>query len=174
MTEPSARSDSPPVQPVDATLMPRYAGSSTFARLPELRDVPRCDVAIIGAPFDGGVSFRPGARFGPLAVRQASRALRPAYHPQFDVQPFTVMQVADAGDIACNPYSIADSLDAIEQRVNELLGPADGPHPVGSVVTIGGGPHHLLRPVEGGPPSVRPGRTRPLRCPSRHLGRVFR
>ena len=118
--------------------MPRYAGSSTFARLPELRDVPRCDVAIIGAPFDGGVSFRPGARFGPLAVRQASRALRPAYHPQFDVQPFAVMQVADAGDIACNPYSIADSLNAIEQRVNELLGPADGPHPVGSVVTIGG------------------------------------
>ena len=118
--------------------MPRYAGASTFVRLPELRDVARCDVAIVGAPFDGGVSFRPGARFGPMAVRQASRALRPAYHPQFNVQPFAVMQVADAGDIACNPYSIADSLASIEQRVGELLGPAEGPHPVGSVITIGG------------------------------------
>ena len=66
----------PPIQPVDATIMPRYAGSSTFARLPELRDVPYCDVAIVGAPFDGGVSYRPGARFGPMAIRQASRAPR--------------------------------------------------------------------------------------------------
>jgi agmatinase len=135
---PETTPPTPPVQPVDATTMPRYAGAATFVRLPELRDVSRCDVAIVGAPFDGGVSFRPGARFGPMAVRQASRALRPAYHPQFDVQPFAVMQVADAGDIACNPYSIADSLAAIEQRVSELLGPAAGPHPVGSVITIGG------------------------------------
>src|SRR3954462_9242210 len=85
-----------PIQPVAATTMPRYAGSSTFGRLPELRDVGRCDIAILGAPFDGGVSFRPGARFGPMAVRQASRALRPQYHPQFDVQPFANLQFADA------------------------------------------------------------------------------
>jgi agmatinase len=105
-----------PIQPVDATTMPRYAGSSTFVRLPELRDVERCDVAILGVPFDGGVSFRPGARFGPAAVRQASRAIRPQYHPEFDVQPFARMQVADAGDVACNPYSIEESLAAIEAR----------------------------------------------------------
>jgi agmatinase len=118
--------------------MPRYAGSSTFVRLPELRDVDRCDVAIIGAPFDGGVSFRPGARFGPVAVRQASRAIRPQYHPQFDVQPFANLQFADAGDIACNPYSIPESLAAIEGRIGDLLGSADGPHPVDGVLTIGG------------------------------------
>ena len=46
-----------PVQPVSGTAVPRYAGPSTFARLPELRDVPRCDVAILGVPFDAGTSY---------------------------------------------------------------------------------------------------------------------
>jgi agmatinase len=128
----------PPIQPVDATKVPRYAGSSAFARLPELRDVERCDVAVLGVPFDGGVSFRPGARFGPSAIRQASRLLRPQYHPEYDVQPFAVLQAADAGDVACNPFSIAESLEAIEARASELLGPAGGPHPVGGLVSIGG------------------------------------
>ena len=127
-----------PIQPVAGTVVPRYAGSSTFVRLPELRDVDRCDVAILGAPFDGGVSFRPGARFGPMAVRQASRAIRPQYHPQFDVQPFATKQFADAGDVPCNPYSIAESLAAIEARAGELLGTSDGPHPVDGLITIGG------------------------------------
>ena len=70
-----------PVQPVSGTVVPRYAGPSTFARLPELRDVPRCDVAILGVPFDAGTSYRPGARFGPQAIRQASRRLRTRFHP---------------------------------------------------------------------------------------------
>jgi agmatinase len=148
-----------PIQPVDATKMPRYAGSSTFVRLPELRDVERADVAILGVPFDGGVSFRPGARFGPAAVRQASRAIRPQYHPEFDVQPFARMQVADAGDVACNPYSIAESLAAIEARAGELLGPAEGPHPVDAIISIGGDhtiAYSLLKAVHRrfGPPAL--------------------
>jgi agmatinase len=139
--------------------MPRYAGSSTFVRLPELRDVDRCDIAILGAPFDGGVSFRPGARFGPMAVRQASRAIRPQYHPQFDVQPFADLQFADAGDVACNPFSISEALLAIEARASELLGPADGPHPVDALVSIGGDhtiAYSLLKSVSRrfGPPAL--------------------
>ncbi len=128
----------PIIQPVPATTMPRYAGASTFVRLPELSQVDHCDVAILGAPFDGGVSFRPGARFGPSAVRQASRAIRPQYHPQFDVQPFADLQFADAGDVACNPYSIAESLATIEEHASNLLGSMEGPHPVGGLITIGG------------------------------------
>lgn len=148
-----------PIQPVDATTMPRYAGSSTFVRVPELRDVERADVAILGVPFDGGVSFRPGARFGPAAVRQASRAIRPQYHPEFDVQPFARMQVADAGDVACNPYSIAESLASIEARASELLGPAQGPHPVDALISIGGDhtiAYSLLKAVSRrfGPPAL--------------------
>ena len=48
-----------PIQPVSGTKVPRYAGPSTFARLPELRDVESCDVAIVGVPFDSGTSYRP-------------------------------------------------------------------------------------------------------------------
>lgn len=136
----------PTIQPVDATTMPRYAGASTFARLPELRDVPRCDIAILGVPFDGGVSYRPGARFGPMAIRQSSRMLRPHYHPQLGVEPFARLQAADAGDVACNPFSIAESLAAVEARAAELLGPADGPHPVNALVTMGGD-HTIALPL---------------------------
>ena len=59
-----------PIQPVSGTIVPRFAGPSTFARLPELRDVESCDVAIVGIPFDAGTSYRPGARFGPQSIRQ--------------------------------------------------------------------------------------------------------
>ena len=52
-------SDNPPIQPVSGTVIPRFAGPSTFARLPELRDVSYCDVAIVGIPFDSGTSYRP-------------------------------------------------------------------------------------------------------------------
>ena len=70
-----------PIQPVSGTKVPRFAGPSTFARLPEMRDVKSCDVAIVGIPFDAGTSYRPGARFGPQSIRQASRHLRTNYHP---------------------------------------------------------------------------------------------
>ena len=121
-----------PIQPVSGTVVPRYAGPSTFARLPELRDVEECDVAIIGVPFDAGTSYRPGARFGPQSVRQASRQLRTNYHPSYDVEPFKVQQVADAGDIACNPFDIDEAIKQIEKGSTELL------QKVGSIVTIGG------------------------------------
>jgi agmatinase len=53
--------------------VPRFAGLSTFARLPRIEDVTRADVAVIGVPFDSGTSYRPGARFGPAHIRQSSR-----------------------------------------------------------------------------------------------------
>ena len=129
-----------PIQPVSGTVVPRYAGPSTFARLPELRDVEDCDVAIIGVPFDAGTSYRPGARFGPQSVRQASRQLRTNYHPNYDVEPFKVQQVADAGDIACNPFYIDEAIKQIEKGSTELL------QKVGSIVTIGGD-HTIALPL---------------------------
>ena len=83
-----------PIQPVMGTKVPRFAGANTFARLPELRDVESCDLAIVGIPFDAGTSYRPGARFGPQSIRQASRHLRTNYHPNYDVEPFKVQQVS--------------------------------------------------------------------------------
>src|SRR4051794_10981085 len=90
-----------PMGPIDSSKTPRFAGFATFARLPRLDQLPageKADVALLGAPFDSGVSYRPGARFAPAAVREASRLLRP-YHPGLDFSPFEAVQVADAGDI---------------------------------------------------------------------------
>jgi agmatinase len=109
------------VGPVSGTRVPRFAGSSTFARLPRVDEVPDYSVAVLGAPFDGGTSFRPGARFGPAAVRQASRNLRPAYHPDLDVAPYQRVQVVDAGDVPCNPFSIDEALEQIDRHATGLV-----------------------------------------------------
>jgi agmatinase len=108
------------VGPVDSTLVPRYAGEATFARLPRLDEVSQADVAILGVPFDSGVSYRPGARFGPSHIRESSRLLRP-YNPALQVPVFATQQVADAGDLAVNPFSIDDAIGAIERGARDLL-----------------------------------------------------
>ena len=108
-----------PVGPVDATRVPRYAGPATFARLPRTDEVSHTDVAVVGIPFDSGVSYRPGARFGPGHIRASSKLLRP-YHPRLDVEPFAAQQVADAGDIAVNPFDIGEAITAIEHASNDL------------------------------------------------------
>ena len=108
-----------PVPPVDGQMSPRYAGLTSFARLPRLTDVPDHDIAVVGVPFDAGVTFRPGARFGPGAIREASRLLRP-YNPALDVAPFAASQVVDAGDLDCNPFDITEALREIEEGVAAL------------------------------------------------------
>ena len=120
------------IQPVMGTKVPRFAGPNTFARLPELRDVESCDVAIVGIPFDAGTSYRPGARFGPQSIRQASRHLRTNYHPNYDAEPFKTQQVADAGDITCNPFNIDEAIKQIEKGATELL------EKVGGIISMGG------------------------------------
>ena len=122
----------PPIQPMSGSIVPRFAGPSTFCRLPELRDVSYCDVAILGIPFDSGTSYRPGARFGPQAIRQASRHLRYNFHPAYGTEPFREIQVADAGDVPCNPYSITEAIDQIESTASELLSS------VGALISLGG------------------------------------
>jgi agmatinase len=119
------------IGPLDATQIPRYAGDTTFARLPRLADVPDADIAIWGLPFDSGVSYRPGARFGPNHIRQSSRLLRP-YNPAQDVEPFARAQVADAGDLGINPFSLDEAIATIEAGARELSGTSR------SIVTIGG------------------------------------
>lgn len=111
-----------PVGPVEATLVPRYAGLGTFARLPQLESVPDYDVAIIGVPFDGGTSFRPGARFGPSAIREASRLLRPGYHVELDCTPVAQAQFVDGGDIPCTPYNISKAVDQITEAALKFVG----------------------------------------------------
>lgn len=108
-----------PIGPVDATQVPRYGGDTTFARLPRLADVDDAETLVWGVPFDTGVSYRPGARFGPNHVRQSSRLLRP-YNPALDVAPFATRQIADAGDLGVNPFDITEAIDTIESSAREL------------------------------------------------------
>jgi len=138
-TEPTSGTASEPRGPVDASVVPRFAGIATFARLPRLDEVDRADVAVVGVPFDSGVSYRPGARFGPAHVREASRLLRP-YNPAQDVFPFGAQQVADAGDLVANPFDIATAVAEIEAGARDLRGRAD------RLVVIGGD-HTIALPL---------------------------
>jgi agmatinase len=124
---------------VDATQMPRYGGIATFAHLPQINEVSDVDVAIVGVPFDTGVSYRPGARFGPNHVRESSRLLRP-YNPAANVSPFATQQVVDAGDIAANPFDIEEAISSIHKSYDQLLERAK------RIVTIGGD-HTITLPI---------------------------
>ncbi|MFF9351512.1 agmatinase [Streptomyces sp. NPDC014734] len=137
----SPNADGPvgPVGPVDSARVPRFAGIATFARLPRIEEVPAADIAVVGIPFDTGVSYRPGARFAPAAVREASRLLRP-YNPALDVSPFASVQVVDAGDIPVNPFNIGEAVATVQDEVGALMDTG------ASVVTIGGD-HTLSLPL---------------------------
>ncbi|MGF0120144.1 MULTISPECIES: agmatinase [unclassified Pseudoclavibacter] len=127
------------IGPTDSAQVPRFAGPATFALLPRVDEVEQLDVAILGVPFDSGVSYRPGARFGPAHVRQSSRLLRP-YHPTLDVSPFAAQQVADAGDVPVNPFDIEEALGTVEAAAKALS--ATG----AKIVTIGGD-HTIALPL---------------------------
>jgi len=128
-----------PIPPIDASRVPRYSGLRTFARLPTLEQAGRADVAILGTPFDGGSTFRSGARLGPAAIREASLLLRP-YNEALDVSAFTERQVVDAGDAAPNPVDIIQAHAAIEAAAAAL-------HGAGARVLGLGGDHSVSLPL---------------------------
>lgn len=92
----------------NARVSPRFAGISTFCRYPRLEDVAPenrpLDWALYGVPFDGGVTYRPGARFGPRAIRDASQYVK-RYHLTHDIDICDTLSLADAGDSPVAPYS---------------------------------------------------------------------
>ena len=120
-------------RPVPTRKVPRFAGVPTFLRLPVHEDPSDVDVLIVGAPFDGGTSYRPGARFGPRGVRQAS-ALTRGFHPDPGVDIFANLRCADGGDVAAVPMSIPESLARIEARISEIA-------EAGAVSAMVGGDH---------------------------------
>jgi agmatinase len=128
----------PIVGVADPQVQPRYAGWTTFARLPRLEDVAHADVVVVGVPFDSAVTYRPGARFGPNAVRQGSRLIR-GYNPELDIKPFEVCQFADAGDVACNPFDIAEAVEQVAEQLTQLLSE-------GTRAVILGGDHSVALP----------------------------
>jgi agmatinase len=118
----------------DGTRVPRFAGPATFTRVPTIDAVHSFDLAVLGLPFDGGTSYRPGARFGPMAVRQASRHLRPGFHVELDRVPYAHASVVDAGDVPCTPFGIEEAVAQMEGWARDVVG-TDGSR---RVVAIGG------------------------------------
>src|SRR4051812_5784173 len=136
--------------PPDATKSPRYTGLRTYARCPASTDWANADVAVIGVPFDTATSFRPGPRFGPAALREASLLLRP-WHPALGIDVFGTLSVVDGGDLDVTPGNAertAAQIDAGLRPVLEAGGAPPGPR---------GGPPDGARELRAPPPAPRPG-----------------
>jgi len=99
---------------------PRFTGVGSFMRLPQVGDMDGVDAAIVGIPFDTGVSYRIGGRFGPAAVREASRLLRP-YHVEQEIEIFDHLSVVDTGDLAVVPGNIQASYQVMVEGLRPIL-----------------------------------------------------
>lgn len=110
----------PKYRPLDAMVAPRFTGVGSFMRLPQVNDMAEVDAAIVGIPFDTGVSYRIGGRFGPAAIREASRLLRP-YHVEQDIEIFDHLSVVDAGDLAVVPGNIQASYQVVVDGLRPIL-----------------------------------------------------
>ncbi|MBI3630605.1 MAG: agmatinase [Candidatus Rokubacteria bacterium] len=125
--------------PRDPFRSPRFGQIATFMLLPHVRDAAALDVAVVGVPYDGGASYRTGARFGPRAVREQSSLIRP-WNPVAKVHPFERLRVADYGDIDVVPISIERTFEAIEAGVTAILSAKATPVSVG-------GDHSITLPI---------------------------
>ena len=112
--------DPPRYGPPDALTSPRYSGVKTFARCPLVDDPEGVDVAVLGIPFDTATTNRPGARFGPEAVRAASIALRP-YNPVQGAQVFGALSVADLGDVPVTPGNAERTVGQIAEALEPIV-----------------------------------------------------
>ena len=105
--------------PPDATKAPRYTGVRSFARCPLVADPAGVDVGAVGIPFDTATSNRPGARFGPEAIRSASALLRP-YHPALEVNVVEALSIVDYGDTPVSPGDTDRTYGQIEETLAPL------------------------------------------------------
>jgi len=139
-------------QPLSGMVVPRFAGPTSFMRLPQLApaDAAGCvDVGFVGIPFDGATTNRPGARLGPRQVREASTLIRNV-NDSTRIAPYERLTAADLGDIAINPIDAADTVGRIEAAIAEIV--------QGGILPIAVGGDHLISY-----PVLRVlGRTRPL------------
>ena len=124
--------------------LPTYVGPTTFMNLPWVTDPAELrrravDVAIIGAPFDDAVTHRPGARFGPRAIREAQYTSGSIHSLQLDVDPFEILTVVDAGDANIVPAWIERGHAMIYRKVREVAR-------TGAIPIILGGDHSITWP----------------------------
>jgi agmatinase len=107
-------------RPLDAQVIPRFAGVRTFMRLPNTADLAGVDAAAIGIPFDTATSYRTGARFGPEAIRSASALLRP-FHSGFGIDLVETLSMIDYGDLPVAPGDTEGTYRRIEEALAPVL-----------------------------------------------------
>ena len=117
-------------EPRDPFRSPRFGQIATFMLLPHVREAAGLDVALVGIPYDGGASYRTGARFGPRAIREQSSLIR-TWHPVLKVHPFERLRW---------------TLEAVERGVAEIVAAGTTPVCVGGDHSISLG---VLRAVAG-------------------------
>ncbi len=105
---------------------PRFAGLTTFCRYPRIEDLAQGitpDWVLYGVPFDSGVTYRPGARFAPRAIREASQYVK-RFHLEHNVDVCDKLTLCDAGDAPISPYHIKETLDAVAKWADGLSTPS--------------------------------------------------
>lgn len=125
--------------PRDPFVSPRFGQIATFMLLPVAQSAEGLDVALLGIPYDGGVSYRTGARFGPRAVREQSSLIR-TWNPVLKVHPFQRLRVADCGDVDVVPISIERTYAQIERAIDAVVG-------AGAMPLVVGGDHSVTLPI---------------------------
>ncbi len=124
----------------EAMSAPRYAEIATFMRAPRVRDARDLDIALIGVPFDVGVTNRPGARHGPREIRNSSTLMR-AIHHVTKVDPFDLCRIGDLGDVA---FQRIFELEACLDDIAEFYGRV---HAAGAAPLSAGGDHTITLPI---------------------------
>ncbi len=124
----------------DPMVRPRYSGLATFMRTPYDEDAKDLDIGLIGVPFDGGVTNRPGARHGPREIRNQSSLMR-RVHQESGVAPFELCRVADIGDAwVREPFHLEHSLEQIAEFFHKV-------HDAGVTPLSAGGDHSVTLPI---------------------------
>lgn len=135
-------------KPLSGREFPRFSAVKTFFRLPQATMKDGFEVGIVGVPYDGGVSYRPGQRFAPTRVREMS-ALGRAYHWSRGENIFENLKVADAGDCPTVPIDMKQTYERIETFFGQML-------KAGKKFLAVGGDHSITLPL--------------LRAVRRHVG----
>ena len=110
----------PPYRPLDAQVIPRFAGIRTFMRAPHVTDLSGVDAVVYGVPFDTATSYRTGARFGPEAIRSASSLLRP-YNPALAVNVVDALSIVDYGDLPVSPGDTERTYAQVEEALAPIV-----------------------------------------------------
>lgn len=135
-------------RPLGGADVPRYAGRSTFMRLPQIEDPAQVDIGLLGLPWDSGSTNRVGQRHGPREIRSQSTLMR-AVHQASRVSPYDLCRVADLGDVPVNPIDLQQTLDWVTNHYRSI-------HKAGAVPLTAGGDHLGSLPILRGLAGERP------------------